>query len=201
MDPVPVSLVNGENFNRYWYADNNPFRNYDPDGRATNPVNPAKHTIDDSDLRTNSTNANVGKYGMTRNGGTKEHKGVDVRAEKGTSLFSPISGKVSAATTKANNPDGGNAVWIEATVGSDTIKMGMAHLDNLSVKVGDVVTEGITQLGATGETGNAVGLPVAEQHVHLSVTVNGLRVDPQQYFSDNAPAQPYVYVPFTDFEQ
>lgn len=32
-DPVPASPDNGQNFNRYWYANNNPYRFSDPDGR------------------------------------------------------------------------------------------------------------------------------------------------------------------------
>ncbi len=32
-DPVDVSTLNGSNFNRYWYANNNPMRFTDPDGR------------------------------------------------------------------------------------------------------------------------------------------------------------------------
>jgi sortase (surface protein transpeptidase) len=33
VDPVGASSINGGNFNRYWYADNNPYRFIDPDGR------------------------------------------------------------------------------------------------------------------------------------------------------------------------
>ncbi len=33
VDPVDVSAANGSNFNRYWYANNNPYRYTDPDGR------------------------------------------------------------------------------------------------------------------------------------------------------------------------
>jgi len=33
VDPVTASSVNGGNFNRYWYANNNPYRFTDPDGR------------------------------------------------------------------------------------------------------------------------------------------------------------------------
>src|SRR5690606_21296846 len=33
VDPAPVSTTDGSNFNRYWYANNNPYRYVDPDGR------------------------------------------------------------------------------------------------------------------------------------------------------------------------
>ncbi|NUO75108.1 MAG: RHS repeat-associated core domain-containing protein [Lysobacter sp.] len=33
VDPVAANSITGENFNRYWYASNNPFRFADPDGR------------------------------------------------------------------------------------------------------------------------------------------------------------------------
>lgn len=33
VDPAPVSPIDGSNFNRYWYANNNPYRYVDPDGR------------------------------------------------------------------------------------------------------------------------------------------------------------------------
>lgn len=31
-DPVKPNSENGQNFNRYWYADNNPIKNVDADG-------------------------------------------------------------------------------------------------------------------------------------------------------------------------
>lgn len=35
VDPVTADGNTGDNFNRYWYANNNPYRYYDPDGRCT----------------------------------------------------------------------------------------------------------------------------------------------------------------------
>ncbi|MEJ1250065.1 RHS repeat-associated core domain-containing protein [Denitratimonas tolerans] len=37
-DPVDVSGTNGGNFNRYWYANNNPYRYRDPDGRYVESI-------------------------------------------------------------------------------------------------------------------------------------------------------------------
>lgn len=35
VDPVAVNIKVGDNFNRYWYANNSPYKNVDPDGRNT----------------------------------------------------------------------------------------------------------------------------------------------------------------------
>jgi hypothetical protein len=37
VDPVTASSINGGNFNRYWYANNNPYKFMDPDGRKARP--------------------------------------------------------------------------------------------------------------------------------------------------------------------
>ena len=37
-DPVATSASDGSNFNRYWYANDNPFRFSDPDGRQSMPA-------------------------------------------------------------------------------------------------------------------------------------------------------------------
>lgn len=33
VDPAPPNTTDGQNFNRYWYGDNNPYKFVDPDGR------------------------------------------------------------------------------------------------------------------------------------------------------------------------
>lgn len=38
IDPVSANSSTGANFNRYWYADNNPYRYVDPDGRRSTVV-------------------------------------------------------------------------------------------------------------------------------------------------------------------
>lgn len=41
VDPVTADSATGSNFNRYWYANNNPYRFTDPDGRAPNQAGTA----------------------------------------------------------------------------------------------------------------------------------------------------------------
>ena len=35
VDPMPVDPNSGQNFNRYYYVSNNPYKYIDPDGRYT----------------------------------------------------------------------------------------------------------------------------------------------------------------------
>jgi RHS repeat-associated protein len=174
-----------QRWNRYAYVVNNPLRYTDLDGKETNPVSGGAG-ISDLELRKNRKNANVGKYGPTRSatnwkGG--QHDGVDISAKKGTPLVAPVGGTV---VVLKNHPKGGNVVFIDTVENGHTVRIGMAHMSAVSVRDGATVTEG-QPVGASGDTGNAHGLPVDEQHVHLSVRIDGAYVDPQQHFHDNPP--------------
>lgn len=43
VDPVKADANNGQNFNRYYYANNNPYTFTDPDGRVVRSINPANN--------------------------------------------------------------------------------------------------------------------------------------------------------------
>jgi murein DD-endopeptidase MepM/ murein hydrolase activator NlpD len=185
IDPVGFKETNPISFNRYAYANNNPYKFVDPDGRESNPVS-GGDGISNNQLRTNSTNPRVGMFGDSRsknnwNGGF--HNGVDIYAKVGTPLVAPISGKATVIDAK-NNPKGGNVLLIETDRDGHTIKIGMAHLSKIDVKSGDSVKEG-QPVGMSGATGNAQGVPVSEEHVHLTVRVDGNLKDPQAHFRDN----------------
>jgi len=72
--------------------------------------------------------------------------------------------------------------------------MKYAHLDQVNVKVGDQVSAG-TGIGLTGNTGNAVGLPDDQDHVHIEASKGGdyfdlkARINPEQFFDTKFDSQ------------
>ena len=115
----------------------------------------------------------IGEFGLkrTRNGTIDAgfHKGVDLRAERGTPALAANSGTVVlAAHFKAH----GNTVMINHGQGVMTIYL---HLQSISVKLRQKVTKG-QEIGKVGSTGMATG-----PHVHYQVFVHGVPVDPKQW--------------------
>lgn len=96
------------------------------------------------------------------------HHGWDIAARLGTPIPSFTSGKVvyaedarkDVAKASANwATGGGNVVVVE----SGGIRYQYAHLDKISVRVGDTVSKG-TLLGTVGQTGDATG-----PHLHFAM--------------------------------
>ncbi len=103
-------------------------------------------------------------YGDGRN-----HKGVDICAKSGTSIYAVADGTVVYSGWKGNY---GNCVIIEHADGMRTL---YAHAKQLCCNVGDTVTQGevIALVGTTGQsTGN---------HLHFEVIVGGRNMDPAPY--------------------
>lgn len=105
-------------------------------------------------------------YG-TRGGGT--HRGVDLRAPKGTTISAMASGAVTYAGYSGTF---GNIVKISHGSGWETW---YAHCDTMSVSAGDYVTKG-QKIGTVGMTGRATGY-----HLHLEVHKNGVLQNPMKY--------------------
>jgi RHS repeat-associated protein len=192
VDPVNTlreSLVEPQRWNRYAYALNNPLRYKDPDGQETNPVT-GLAGIKSSQLVNPPANPRRGEFGKTRsssnwNGG--DHNGVDIKAEVGTPLFAPISGKV----TVNENALGGKVLFITGVHDGHEVKIGMAHLSEIMVKDGDMVTEGQADIARSGKTGNAKNLPDDETHVHLTVRIDGNSkpISPKEHFEKYPPTR------------
>ncbi|MBQ2933157.1 MAG: peptidoglycan DD-metalloendopeptidase family protein [Clostridia bacterium] len=105
-------------------------------------------------------------YGDGRN-----HKGVDICAKGGTSIYAVLDGKVIHSGWRGGY---GYCVMIEHENGLRTL---YAHARQLCCKVGDSVSQGevIALVGTTGQsTGN---------HLHFEVISNGRNVDPAPYIA------------------
>ncbi len=111
-----------------------------------------------------------GKYTVSAYyGDGRNHKGIDLAADRGTPIFAVAAGTV---TYSGFDSDYGYNIIIEHSNG---IKTRYAHANALCVKKGVTVAQGdmIATVGSTGwSTGN---------HLHFEVIVGGNRVNPGPY--------------------
>ncbi len=131
-------------------------------------------------VKDRNTRAILSSFGVERDGGRRQHHGVDIFAPRGTPVLSATSGSV---TRVENTPIGGKVVWVRDQ-GPHSIYY--AHLDSQVVAPGEKVNPG-TLLGFVGNTGNARTTP---PHLHFGVYRRGEGpVDPY-YFLYNPPELP-----------
>lgn len=113
-------------------------------------------------------------FGDPRDGGNRNHHGVDIFARRGTPALAAAAGRVSSVRT---TPRGGKVVWLRDTRRGNALYY--AHLDSQHVQVGTVVQPGDT-LGFVGNTGNARTTP---PHLHFGI-----------YRRGEGPLNPYPFV-------
>lgn len=101
----------------------------------------------------------------------RQHNGIDVAANTGTTVASSGSGTVIAAGTAGGF---GQRVLIDHGGGLVTL---YAHLSSINVSRGQSVGPG-TAIGAVGCTGSCTG-----PHLHFETRVNGVAYDPYTYLS------------------
>lgn len=104
-------------------------------------------------------------------GDGRGHKGIDICAKSGTSIFAVANGKVVYSGWKG---DYGNCVIIEHSNGMRTL---YGHAKQLCCNVGDTVSQGEV-IALVGTTGQSSG-----NHIHFEVIVNGKNVDPAPYIN------------------
>lgn len=97
------------------------------------------------------------------------HEGLDIAGANDTPISAAASGTVIVAGWQGGY---GYMVVIDHGGGMTT---GYAHMNNVSVSVGQAVGQG-TKVGGMGSTGNSTGT-----HVHFEVRVNGGAVNPIGY--------------------
>lgn len=108
-------------------------------------------------------------FGVRRHpvwGDMRQHNGIDIGANHGTTVVAADSGTV---ITSTHNSTYGNYIVISHGNGVATL---YAHLSSRSVSVGTSVSKG-QQIGLVGSTGISTG-----PHLHFEVSVNGVRINP-----------------------
>lgn len=94
------------------------------------------------------------------------HRGVDLRAAEGDSVFACAAGRVVLAEDQYFS---GNVVYVDHGFGVVSSYM---HLSAFSVRPGDVVAAG-DEVGKVGKTGRVTG-----PHLHFGLAVLGESIDP-----------------------
>lgn len=98
-------------------------------------------------------------FGDVRDGGRRDHHGVDIFAPRGTPVLAATAGQV--RSTRIGGL-GGKVVWLNDEFGQ---RQYYAHLDSQAVRRGQRVNQGDT-LGFVGNTGNARTTP---PHLHFGI--------------------------------
>lgn len=107
-------------------------------------------------------------FGAARDGGRRQHHGIDIFAPRGTPVLAASGGRVRGVRETSR---GGKVVWIRDPVREASLYY--AHLDSQHVGSGQLVERGDT-IGFVGNTGNARTTP---PHLHFGLYRRG-PVDP-----------------------
>ncbi|CAN5236981.1 hypothetical protein BH10PSE1_BH10PSE1_26440 [soil metagenome] len=110
------------------------------------------------------------KFGMRRLGGepgARQHKGVDIAAPQGTSVYAAAEGQVMRI---GYDPAGyGNFIEMRHPNGMTTL---YGHLSRVDVASGDTIALG-ARIGLIGSTGYSTG-----PHLHFEVRREGAQINP-----------------------
>jgi murein DD-endopeptidase MepM/ murein hydrolase activator NlpD len=108
----------------------------------------------------------------------RPHRGIDFHSSVGTPVYATADGTVVKADYSSTF---GNLVQIDHGFGVSTV---YAHLSKIIAKPGTKVIRG-EEIGLVGNTGLSAG-----PHLHYEVHLNGIEVDPVNYFfNDLTPAE------------
>lgn len=145
-------------------------------------------------IRRGLLNNTYGPVRRNADGSVRNHGGWDPAAPVGTSILAVADGTI-YALRDADEGDYGRTITLtlDAPAGQGARYVFYAHLSRIDVKVGQVVRAGEV-LGASGDSGNARGMALADQHLHFEARLvpspgRGLdgRVSPGKAFGWTAP--------------
>jgi murein DD-endopeptidase MepM/ murein hydrolase activator NlpD len=137
-------------------------------------------------VQNRSTGNIMSFFGDIRDGGVRDHHGVDIFAPRGTPVLAATDGTAYRVETTSR---GGNVVWLRDPSGQT--RTYYAHLDRQLVAEGSEVRIGDT-LGVVGNTGNARTTP---PHLHFGIYVRrGGAVDPWPFLHEPPGSPPPLAV-------
>lgn len=125
-------------------------------------------------------------FGDPRDGGKRDHHGVDIFAKRHTPVLAPIKADVRFVGTRGI---GGKVVWLYDRKSGNSLYF--AHLQEQKVKRYQKVQPGDT-IGTVGNTGNAKYTP---PHLHFGIYQNG-PIDPYPFIVPEYKRPP-AFVPDT----
>lgn len=114
-------------------------------------------------------------------GQSEFHKGLDIAAKRGTAVVAPADGRVTMADNQGSY---GKMMVVDHGYGVVTR---YAHLSKFLKKKGESVKRG-QKIAIVGNTGRSTG-----PHLHYEVHLNGMPVDPQNYFMNSDDRQMVTY--------
>jgi len=118
------------------------------------------------EVATIKSNPSYGKYGWTRNGGAKAHRGVDYAGEIGDEVYAMYDGEVTYIP-RFEKEFGPYHVETLSKIGDKTYNVDYGHMSKALVKVGDKVKAGQV-IGLMGREGNLKNTTFPT-HVHIAV--------------------------------
>ena len=116
--------------------------------------------------------------------GIYDHPGIDYAATRGTLVMATARGIV-VDLRKGSTLQAGYGNYIEIDHGNGIITR-YAHLEDVSVRVGQRVSKGLV-IGTVGMSGGA-----SAPHVHYEIIREGIQVDPVPYMMENLNSKEYT---------
>jgi hypothetical protein len=123
-------------------------------------------------------------FGAPRDGGAREHHGIDIFRPRGT----PVIAAVDGYARLDESPRGGRVVWLRDA--RTNRRLYYAHLHDWALEADAEVRTGDV-LGYVGNTGNAITTP---PHLHFGVYDRG-PTDPAPYLRRDDPRPPAIEAP------
>lgn len=119
---------------------------------------------------------NGARFGMTRNGGKRAHQGIDLASDEGYRTYAVEDGEIVGINKGFDNYGFTISMRINNPLKPELNgKFAFyAHLDRIDVQIGQLVKAG-TQIGLTGDTGNAKGMTTENKGGHLHFEIRTIQ--------------------------